>query len=209
MSNTSKHPISYLSARFLTSAEKLTQCPQDSGVEIAFAGRSNAGKSSAINTITQNSKLAKTSKTPGRTQLINFFTLNKPGCRLVDLPGYGFAKVSKSLVQNWQKHLQDYLEHRRALKALVLVMDIRHPLTDFDCHMLNWCESRALPSLVLLTKADKIKSGIAKSTLHQVAKDLHSWSHPIDIQLFSAFKNTGTEDARAYLDQFYLTSEEN
>lgn len=203
---TRKHPVSYQSARFLTSAEKLTQCPEDAGIEIAFAGRSNAGKSSALNTITQNGKLARTSKTPGRTRLINFFTLNKPNCRLVDLPGYGFARVSRTIVQNWQKHLQEYLERRKALHALILVMDIRHPLTEFDRYMLDWCESRQLPTLILLTKADKLKSGAAKNSLHKVARDLQEWSHPIDVQLFSSLKKTGAEEAREYMDQFYLQS---
>ncbi len=208
MSNLEKSSVSYRSARFLTSAEKLRQCPEDSGVEVAFAGRSNAGKSSALNALTDNSKLAKTSKTPGRTQLINFFTLNKPNCRLVDLPGYGYAKVSKTLYQNWQKHLQEYLEGRDCLAALVLVMDIRHPLTEFDQYMLDWCENRSLPSLALLTKSDKLKFGAAKNALHQVAGNLQKWSHPIDAQLFSSLKKTGIEDLREYLDQFFIDSPE-
>jgi len=208
MATPPKRLISYQSARFLTSAEQLPQCPTDDGFEVAFAGRSNAGKSSAINAITGNSKLAKTSKTPGRTQLINFFTLNKPDCRLVDLPGYGYAKVSRSVVKKWQHHLQHYLEKRLSLKALVLVMDIRHPLTEFDCHMLSWCESRSLPTLVLLTKADKVKHAMSRRIIQTVAKDLHQWGHPIDVQLFSALKKTGIDDVADYLDSFFLADTE-
>ena len=201
-----KRPVSYQSARFLTSAEQLQHCPPDIGAEIAFAGRSNAGKSSALNTITQNSKLARTSKTPGRTQLINFFTLNKEECRLVDLPGYGYAKVPRAVQEKWQRHLQQYLEKRATLAALVLVMDIRHPLSTFDCSMLDWCESRGLPILVLLTKADKLKFGAAKIVLQKVARDLTHWTTPIDVQLFSSHSKLGIDDVREYMDRFFITT---
>ncbi|WP_020410645.1 ribosome biogenesis GTP-binding protein YihA/YsxC [Hahella ganghwensis] len=199
-----KRAVSYQSARFLLSAEQLHHCPPDEGVEIAFAGRSNAGKSSALNTITQNSKLARTSKTPGRTQLINFFTLNKDQCRLVDLPGYGYAKVPRTMQEKWQRHMQQYLERRKTLAALILVMDIRHPLSEFDCSMLDWCEARELPVLVLLTKSDKLKFGAAKNTLHKVAGDLGKWTTPIDVQLFSAHTKTGIDDVREYMDQYFI-----
>jgi GTP-binding protein len=126
--------INFQKARFITSAPSLKQCPDDNGVEVAFAGRSNAGKSSALNTLAQQNKLARTSKTPGRTQLINFFEVD-PGVRVVDLPGYGFAKVPDRLKREWQKNMSEYLEKRQSLKALVLVMDIRHPLTEFDIMM--------------------------------------------------------------------------
>ena len=135
-SDLTQKSISFNSARFLISASRLEECPLDSGAEVAFAGRSNAGKSSAINSITANGKLARTSKTPGRTRLINFFTLNRENCRLVDLPGYGYAKVSKSKRNEWQEHLDHYLSERQALVGLVLMMDIRHPLKDFDLLML-------------------------------------------------------------------------
>lgn len=206
MSSNNKSLICYESAEFVTSAQTLAQCPHDNGTEIAFAGRSNAGKSSAINAITRNGKLAKTSKTPGRTRLINFFSLSEPGHRLVDLPGYGYAKVSRSLVKTWQKNLQDYLEHRQSLRALILVMDLRHPLTDFDCNMLSWCESRCLPTLALLTKADKLKRGQGKNILASVAKDLHQWTHLIDVQLFSSLKKTGIDEVKDYMNSFFLTS---
>ena len=131
--------IHYNQARFNKSASKLHQCPADVGAEVAFAGRSNAGKSSAINTLTNQTKLARTSKTPGRTQLINFFDLNIEGLRIVDLPGYGFAKVPLEMKQHWQKHLDDYLQSRECLRGVVLVMDIRHPMKEFDQMMVDWC----------------------------------------------------------------------
>ncbi|MBU6951564.1 MULTISPECIES: ribosome biogenesis GTP-binding protein YihA/YsxC [unclassified Hahella] len=205
MTQTTKRPVSYQSARFLMSAEQLQQCPPDMGVEVAFAGRSNAGKSSALNAITQNGKLAKTSKTPGRTQLINFFTLNSEGCRLVDLPGYGYAKVPKAMLEKWRSNLQRYLEHRLTLNALILVMDIRHPLSPFDCSMLDWCEARGLPTLVLLTKADKLKFGPAKSALQEVRKELKkNWKFPVEAQLFSSVSKTGVEEAHAFMDRFFI-----
>ena len=151
-----KNPILGLcqQARFLISAAKVDQCPPDEGYEVAFAGRSNAGKSSALNTLTHAS-LARTSKTPGRTQLLNFFTLDEER-RLVDLPGYGYAKVPIPLKQHWQRHLEAYLGSRESLVGLVLMMDIRHPLTDFDRLMLDWAQVSRLPVHVLLTKADKL-----------------------------------------------------
>jgi len=208
MSSNNKSLICYDGAEFLTSAQTLAQCPPDSGIEIAFAGRSNSGKSSAINTITRNGKLAKTSKTPGRTRLINFFSLGEPVYRLVDLPGYGYAKVSRSLVNSWQKNLQDYLEHRQSLRALIIVMDLRHPLTDFDCNMLSWCESRSLPTLALLTKADKLKRGQGKNILAGVTKDVNQWAHHINVQLFSSLNKTGIDEVKEYMNHFFLTSQD-
>src|SRR6185369_11021816 len=130
--------LNFHTAKFLTSAPSLKHCPGDQGAEVAFAGRSNAGKSSVINTLVQNKKLARTSKTPGCTQLINFFQLqNSPDLRLVDLPGYGYAKVPQAMKQEWQKHLSQYLHERQSLKGLILVMDIRHPMQDLDTMMIN------------------------------------------------------------------------
>ncbi len=148
---------------FTQSAPSIRQCPGDSGAEVAFAGRSNAGKSSAINTLCQNHKLARTSKTPGRTQLINFFALNDEQ-RLVDLPGYGFAKVPLATKKEWDKNLSQYLYERQSLVGLVLLMDIRQPMKEFDTMMLNWAVEREMPVRILLTKADKLKKGPAKST---------------------------------------------
>src|SRR5690606_52378 len=145
---------------FLKSAPTLKECPDDIGAEVAFAGRSNAGKSSAINALTRQGKLARTSKTPGRTQLVNFFTLG-PDKRLVDLPGYGYAKVPLAMKREWDRHLADYLQHRQSLKALVLLMDIRHPLQEYDWQMVRWAGEGGLPMQLLLTKADKLKNGPA------------------------------------------------
>lgn len=189
--------LSYNSARFLKSSSKLSNCPADEGVEIAFAGRSNAGKSSAINSITANKKLARTSKTPGRTQLINFFSLSQPGIRLVDLPGYGYAKVSLEMKAEWGKHLDDYLRHRECLGGLVLIMDIRKPLTEFDEMMLDWSHQCQLPTIILLTKADKLKFGPAKSTMLQVKKALADHSSLVDVLLFSSLKKDGVKETQA------------
>jgi GTP-binding protein len=184
---------SYRRAEFLTSASKLSQCPPDSGWEVAFAGRSNAGKSSAINSLTGNKKLAKTSKTPGRTQLINFFTLTQSQ-RLVDLPGYGFAKVPLAVKREWTKQLENYLQKRESLRGLILLMDVRHPLQPFDQQMLNWALEAAMPVHILLTKADKLKRGPATSTLLKVRDELKSHGDLVSVQLFSALKHSGHQD---------------
>lgn len=193
--------LSYNSARFLKSASKLSNCPPDHGVEIAFAGRSNAGKSSAINSITLNKKLARTSKTPGRTQLINFFSLSQPDVRLVDLPGYGYAKVSLDMKAEWGRHLDDYLRNRECLGGLVLIMDVRKPLTEFDHMMLDWSHQCALPTLVLLTKADKLKFGPAKSTMLQVKKALQEHCALKDVLLISSLKKTGIKESQQVITQ--------
>lgn len=192
--------IAFNSARFTQSASKLSNCPPDNGIEIAFAGRSNAGKSSAINSITQNKKLARTSKTPGRTQLINFFEVNQPGVRLVDLPGYGFAKVSLDLKAEWGKHLDDYLRNRESLTGLVLIMDIRKPLTQFDELLLEWSNNRELPTLILLTKSDKLNFGPGKQVSLQVKKALSEHSNLIDVVLFSSLKKTGIKESKQALN---------
>ncbi|WP_432697047.1 ribosome biogenesis GTP-binding protein YihA/YsxC [Marinobacterium sp. YM272] len=201
--------IRYNSARYLTSASKLNQCPEDEGAEVAFAGRSNAGKSSAINALTQQGQLARVSKTPGRTQLINFFDLNLEGLRLVDLPGYGYAKVPIALKQHWQKHLDAYLQHRECLRGVVLVMDIRHPMKEFDQMMVHWCESTGVPLHVLLTKADKLKKGPAQSTLLALRKSLkEALGDNVSVQTFSALKKTGVDQLRDRLDSWFLPAAE-
>ncbi|WP_027873376.1 ribosome biogenesis GTP-binding protein YihA/YsxC [Spongiibacter marinus] len=193
--------VNYRRAVYMKSAPKLAQCPEDSGAEVAFAGRSNAGKSSAINRLTENSKMAKTSKTPGRTQLINFFSVNEQdSMRLVDLPGYGFAKVPLKVKQEWERNLEYYLQHRQSLRGLVLMMDIRHPLTDFDTTMLNWAHQAGMPVRILLTKADKLKRGPAMSTLLQVRKALQPYGGLVNAQLFSAPRGDGLDDLREQLD---------
>lgn len=195
--------LPYNSARFLQSGSKLSNCPEDSGIEIAFAGRSNAGKSSAINSITQNKKLARTSKTPGRTQLINFFSLSVENVRLVDLPGYGYAKVSLDMKEAWGRHLEDYLQNRQSLVGLVLIMDIRKPMTEFDTMLLDWSKKSELSTTILLTKADKLKFGPAKATLLSLKRDLEDHPFINDIVLFSSLKNTGIKEARRALDNMF------
>ncbi|ODN42782.1 ribosome biogenesis GTP-binding protein YihA/YsxC [Piscirickettsia litoralis] len=193
--------MNYQSTHYLLGAAKLEQLPEDTGVEIAFAGRSNAGKSSAINVITGLSKLARTSNTPGRTQLINLFTVNEH-CRLVDLPGYGFAKVPIAMKQKWQETLSRYLEVRECLKGIVLMMDIRHPFKPYDEMMISWAVSSGLPMHILLTKSDKLKRGAASQTLLSVKKKL-SDHEDISVQLFSSLKKTGVDQARDVLDAWF------
>ncbi|WFF40971.1 YihA family ribosome biogenesis GTP-binding protein [Salinicola endophyticus] len=193
----------YQTARFLISAPKLALCPPDDGIEIAFAGRSNAGKSSAINALTQQNALARTSKTPGRTQLINFFGLeNGDTLRLVDLPGYGYAKVPEAMKKEWQSHLADYLRRRSGLAGLILLMDVRHPLSDFDIQLLELADARELPVHILLTKADKLKQGPAKASLQQVKRQLAEWEDLVSVQLFSALKRQGLDQTYAVMDRW-------
>jgi GTP-binding protein len=198
-----KNPIRGLcqQSTFLISAAKVDQCPPDVGREVAFAGRSNAGKSSALNTLTH-AGLARTSKTPGRTQLLNFFSLDDQH-RLVDLPGYGYAKVPIPLKLHWQRHLEAYLGSRNSLAGLILMMDIRKPLTDFDQLMLDWAVASQMPMHILLTKADKLTFGAAKNTLLKVQQEIRQgWGEAISIQLFSAPKRMGIEDAYEVLTQW-------
>lgn len=205
----SKNPILGLcqQAAFMLSAAKVDQCPDDEGYEVAFAGRSNAGKSSALNTLTHAS-LARTSKTPGRTQLLNFFRLDDQR-RLVDLPGYGYAKVPIPLKQHWQRHLEAYLGSRHSLVGVVLLMDIRHPLTDFDRLMLDWAASSDMPMHILLTKADKLAFGAAKNALLKVQREIRqTWGEDVGIQLFSAPKRQGIEEAHAVLARWLELGEE-
>ena len=185
-------------AKFILSANSPQQFLPDSGSEVAVAGRSNAGKSSAINVIVNRRQFARTSKTPGRTQLVNFFAL-RSGQRLVDLPGYGFAKVSDAMRQHWAHLLEDYFANRDCLRGLILVVDIRRRLTDFDRQMLAFAESVSLPVHVLLTKADKLKRGQAKTALLKVRKEL---GETATVQLFSALDRTGAEEARNVLERF-------
>ncbi len=195
-----KNPILGLcqQARFLISAAKVDQCPPDEGLEVAFAGRSNAGKSSALNTLTHAS-LARTSKTPGRTQLLNFFELDEER-RLVDLPGYGYAKVPIPLKLHWQQHLEAYLSSRESLAGLILLMDIRHPLTEFDRLMLDWSKASGMPLHILLTKADKLAFGAAKNALLKVRQEIvRGWGDAVSLQLFSAPKRQGVDEALGVL----------
>ncbi|AYA03620.1 YihA family ribosome biogenesis GTP-binding protein [Acinetobacter sp. WCHAc010034] len=181
-------------AEFLMSAPKLNLCVEDSGYEIAFAGRSNAGKSSAINALTNQKQLARASKKPGRTQMINFFSLGNPDQRLVDLPGYGYAAVPEAMKIVWQKELENYLIHRQSLQGLVLLMDIRHPLQHFDVMMLEWAYSRKLFVHVLLTKSDKLNRGPASKALQEVKAQLKKMKLDFSIQLFSSLNKQGLEE---------------
>ncbi|OTG81340.1 YihA family ribosome biogenesis GTP-binding protein [Acinetobacter sp. ANC 5054] len=181
-------------AEFLMSAPKLNLCVEDTGYEVAFAGRSNAGKSSAINALTNQKQLARASKKPGRTQMINFFSLGNPDQRLVDLPGYGYAAVPEAMKIVWQKELENYLIHRESLQGLVLLMDIRHPLQHFDVMMLEWAYSRKLFVHVLLTKSDKLNRGPASKALQEVKAALKKMKLNFSIQLFSSLNKQGLEE---------------
>lgn len=201
--------LNYPTARFVISAPTLALCPDDTGAEVAFAGRSNAGKSSAINALTQQTSLARTSRTPGRTQLINFFSvMNDESRRLVDLPGYGYAKVPESVKLEWQKHLAEYLRNRFSLRGLVLLMDVRHPLTEFDQMMLNYADQREMPVHILLTKSDKLKKGPASATLQKVRSRLKEWEDLVSVQLFSSLKRDGVDTLSKKLDQWLHTPDQ-
>ena len=192
----------YRQAHYTISATQLSELPPDTGIEVAFAGRSNAGKSSAINTITDQKALARISKTPGRTQMINFFALDDDRA-LVDLPGYGYAKVPEKMKIRWQQTLGKYLETRQALKGLILMMDIRHPLREFDQQMIGWANKSELPVHILLTKSDKLKHGAAMASLHKVTAELKKLNLNASVQLFSSLKKTGKDEAIAQLDCWF------
>ncbi len=192
----------YRSAEFLLSVNKWSQLPHDNAIEVAFAGRSNAGKSSAINTISNIKSLCRTSKTPGRTQMINYFSID-PSRHLVDLPGYGYAKVPLKIKQHWQNLLERYLIDRSSLKGVMMIMDARRPLTEYDCLMLQWCQKAEMSAHILLTKADKLKRGAAKNTLFKVQKTLETDYPGTSVQLFSSLKKTGVDEARDKLNQWF------
>jgi GTP-binding protein len=189
----------YLStAAYKLAAHLPHQLPADTGREVAFAGRSNAGKSSALNALCNQHRLAKTSKTPGRTQQLVFFEV-QPDRWLVDLPGYGYAKVPLGLKAHWQEFINGYFQHRQALAGLVIVMDIRHPLREFDLKMLDYARSRGLPAHCLLTKADKLGRGAQGNTLLGVRKELGPVA---SVQLFSSETKLGIDEARAVVTKW-------
>ncbi|MGA0960543.1 MAG: ribosome biogenesis GTP-binding protein YihA/YsxC [Sedimenticolaceae bacterium] len=192
----------YFQASFITSAAKLSQSPEDTGYEIAFAGRSNAGKSSAINTLCQQTALARTSRTPGRTQLLNFFRIDDQR-RLVDLPGYGYAAVAQDIKADWQGALADYLEKRECLRGVILMMDSRHPLKDYDIQMLEWANHIEIPVHVLLTKVDKLNRKEQAISLERVDAALKEFSLEFSVQLFSSLKRWGVDEAHKKLDQWF------
>lgn len=193
--------LDFSGTRFLQSAETLNQCPPDDADEVAFVGRSNAGKSSAINTLTGQPKLARTSKTPGRTQLLNFFQV-AAGKYLVDLPGFGFAKVPPRVKAKWEKQLEAYLRERKSLRGLILLMDCRHPLKDFDRQMIEWCAQADMPVHILLTKCDKLKSGARKTVLLETRRALADYGDLVSIQLFSALKGDGSGELKGRLQSW-------
>lgn len=200
--------VSYAQAAFMLSATEAAHFPIDQGGEIAFVGRSNAGKSSAINALTYRRALARTSKTPGRTQQINFFRLDEQ-LRLVDLPGYGFAKVPARIRRHWERLIESYLQYRSSLLGLVILVDVRRSLSDLDRQLLDWCQEAAIPAHVLLTKADKLSRNAAHAVLHQVQAAISEdavtgAALPIGtVQLFSATKKQGVDELRARLDQWF------
>ena len=197
---------SYRKAKFLLSCPSLKGCPDDNGYEVIFAGRSNAGKSSAINTLTEQKKLAKVSRTPGRTQHLVFFELDELR-RLVDLPGYGYAKVPDTVKQKWNQNMSEYFDNRNCLKGAILVMDCRHPLKPFDEMMLQWCINNDVDTNILLTKSDKLKKGAASSTklaVKNTVKDIPN----INVQLFSSLKKEGVSELCQYLDKIFELNNE-
>jgi len=191
----------YQQTSFIMGTPDSRRVPPDEGIEVAFAGRSNAGKSSALNVLTEQKSLARISKAPGRTREINFFAV-RDGIRLVDLPGYGYAKVSKSMKGQWQRNIARYLETRESLCGVVLLMDVRHPLKEFDQQILRWCYSAELRTHVLLTKADKLKRGPAQAALLQTRKALETLHPEASIQLFSAHTRAGNEELQQVLNHW-------
>ncbi|MEH0875373.1 ribosome biogenesis GTP-binding protein YihA/YsxC [Pectobacterium cacticida] len=198
--------FNYHMTRFIISAPDIHHLATDSGIEVAFAGRSNAGKSSALNTLTNQKNLARTSKTPGRTQLINLFEVAE-NVRLVDLPGYGYAEVPEQMKIKWQRALGEYLQKRNSLKGLVVLMDIRHPLKDLDQQMIQWAVDVELPVLVLLTKADKLASGARKTQLNKVREAILPFMGDIQVEAFSSLKKLGVDKLQQKLDNWFSTLE--
>ncbi|MGM0525900.1 MAG: ribosome biogenesis GTP-binding protein YihA/YsxC [Pseudomonadota bacterium] len=195
-------PINYQTAKFITSAPDISKLPDDTGIEIAFAGRSNAGKSSALNTLTRQNSLARTSKTPGRTQLINVFELDS-GQRLIDLPGYGFAKVPLAVKEKWQQSLSEYLQKRDSLKGLVVLMDIRHPFKETDQELIYWAVSCDIPVLALLTKADKLKQGARMNMVLKARQAAIAFNGDVTVEAFSSLKRFGVDAVENVLNQWF------
>ena len=198
--------VRYNDAEFILGAHQLEQLPADGKIEVAFAGRSNAGKSSALNFITQRKKLARTSKVPGRTQQINYFSLDA-GRYLVDLPGYGYAKVPPSQARHWQRTLSTYIRSREALRCVVVLMDIRHPLTQGDWDMVQWCLPIGVDLHFILTKADKLSRNNANRAMQQTLKALEEAGVEATLQLMSVLKGQGLEDAHELLDSYFVVDD--
>ena len=194
--------LNYHKTRFLTSAPDIRHLPENRGVEIAFAGRSNAGKSTALNVLANQKNLARTSKTPGRTQLINLFEV-EPDCKLVDLPGYGYAAVPEKMKIQWQKALGEYLQKRACLRGVVILMDIRHPLRDLDQQMIEWAVSADLPVLLLLTKADKLSQSARSETVKTVREAILPFQGDVQVEAYSALNKIGIDKLAAKLDGWF------
>ena len=181
-------------AKFSGSFPESKDLPADEGSEIAFCGRSNCGKSSILNAITNNKKLAKTSKTPGRTQAINVFEIMSDNhFKIIDLPGYGYAKVSKQMRSVWGKEIDTYLMTRQCLKAVCIIMDIRHPFKEVDINLIDWCESKDLPMILLLNKSDKLSNNKVSQTVLNAKKDMQRLSTEHHIIASSATERTGID----------------
>ena len=191
----------YTKAKFFTSAPDIRHLKDDSGIEVAFAGRSMPVSPSALNTLTRQKNLARTSKTPGRTQLINVFELDD-NLRLVDLPGYGFAKVPMATKLKWQKSLGEYLQKRKSLKGLVVLMDIRHPFKDLDQDLIHWAVDAGIPVLALLTKADKLKSGKRKAQLLMAQEAALAFMGDVTVNTFSSLNRHGLPELEQMLDKW-------
>jgi len=196
--------IGFGAATFTLSVVKLNQMPPDCGAEVAFAGRSNAGKSSAINALTGLQGLARSSKAPGRTSAINFFTLDDERRRLVDLPGYGFARVPVEVKRRWGALVEGYLNHRRSLAGVVALMDVRRPFTDSDEKLVAWCRAARVPVLVTLSKADKVSRGKRAAALRAARAHLAASGGEVEVQLFSALHGTGLGELRGRLSDWLL-----
>ncbi len=191
---------------FIKSAPTLAQAPDDIGIEVAFVGRSNSGKSSALNAITNQNSLARASKTPGRTQLMNFFQLDEHR-RLVDLPGYGYAKIPTRVQKQIEDLLSSYLSQRRCLQGLILLMDIRHPLMPADWHLIDFSTQNSLPVHILLTKSDKFKRGASQAALLETRRAL-TGNPNVTVQTFSALRRLGIEEAHSKLDEWFNLEDE-
>ena len=194
--------LDFRQTKFVTSAPDIRQMPPDNGIEIAFAGRSNSGKSSSINAICDQKHLAKTSSTPGRTRLINLFAV-QANKFLVDLPGYGYAAVPEAMKKQWQKSMSEYLQKRKALRGIVVTMDIRHPLKDHDRLILDWSTAANLPAIILLTKADKLGVTARSKALKEVKLLLSEFDGSFTVIPFSAWRGIGIDETRKLLSMWY------
>lgn len=202
----SDQKLLFQNTTFTTSAPDIRHMPEDEGIEIAFAGRSNAGKSSALNALTRQKRLAKTSSTPGRTQLINVFNLTDE-VRLIDLPGYGYAKVPIAVRNKWQQALGEYLQKRQCLKGLIVLMDIRHPLKDLDQQMIGWAVDSGLQVLVTLTKADKLSQSERSKMFKKVKEACLFFGDNVKVIAFSSTRNFGLTEMEAEITQWCSTPE--